>query len=238
MDFVITTFCNLCCKNCCALMPYYKKPFHYDLDTIKESLNKLSKCSKVRNIQIIGGETLLHPNINEIITFTLGLDFDIISVYTNATVIPENFDDVLKNVDDRFTLCMTDYEGKSTKIKDLVEMCEKYNVNYEICEFGNIVGSGKDKEWIKSGGPTFKPLPKIDLSTCDQVMSCMGDKIYKCQRFGHLNQVIGLELADNEWCHIDEIDERYEELKQRSFTKSCYYCLRGTKQAINIPKGS
>lgn len=238
MDFVITTYCNLNCKNCCALMSYYKKPFHYKVEDIEINLAKLNKCSKFKNIQLIGGETLLHPDINRIIKYISTLDFNDISIYTNCTVIPNDFEDVLKILDDRFTICLTQYGDKSKCFNQLVELCEKYNVRYEINGFGNIPGVAEGKEWIKSGSPDIKPLPKIDLDTCGQVMSCMGDRIYRCQRFGHIHQILGIELDEDEWCSIDDIEECYDDMKEIKFSKTCNRCLRGTSMAINIPKGS
>lgn len=236
MDFVITTYCNLNCKNCSSLMPYYKNPFHLDLDEIKINLKKLSDCDKVKNIQIIGGETLLHPDICDILKYLKTLNFDIISIYTNGTVISEDLKETLKELDNRFTLYITRYE-RSTKVDELVELCKNCNFQCEINTFGNIHNAKEGSEWIKSGSPDLKPLPKIEDDTCDQVMSCIGNKVYKCQRFGHLNQ-LGIELQDDEWCYLDDINDNYDKLKQRGFTPTCYRCLRGTKQAINIPKGS
>lgn len=237
MDFVITMCCNLCCKNCSSLMPYYKNPSHLDLNTIKTNLEKLSRSEKIKNIQIIGGETFLHPDITEILLYVSTLNFEIISVYTNGTIVPNGLEDILDKLDDRFTFYITEYE-RSTKVKELCEMFDKYKTQHEINEFGNIYGSKKGSEWIKSGNPIFKPIPKTNEDTCDQIMSCLGNKVYKCQRFAHLDQIGATKLADNEWCYINDLNERYEQLKQRGFTKSCYYCLRGTNQAVNIPKGS
>lgn len=237
MDFVITTFCNLNCKNCWVLIPYYKQPFHYDLEIIKTNLKKLSDCDKVKNIQLIGGETLLHPDINEIIRYISTLNFDIISIYTNCTVIPNNFEEALQVMDTRFILYLTNYP-KSTKCEELIKLCDENNTQYEVNTFGNIIGSGEGHEWLKAGNPDVKPFPKNNPDTCGQIMTCMGDKIYRCARIGHLDQIIGLNLDKNEWCYIDEIDERYEELKEVKFTKNCNRCLRGTSMCVNIPKGS
>lgn len=238
MDFVITTYCNLNCKNCWVLIPHYKKPFHYNLDEIKTNLKKISDCKKVRNIQIIGGEILLHPSINEIIKYLTTLDFDIISLYTNCTVIPNNFEESLEVMDSRFTIYLTEY-SRSTKKQELIELCEKYNVQYEVNTFGNIIGNNKEgEEWIIAGGPDVKSFPKINPDTCCQIMTCMGDKIFRCARIAHLNNIRDLELADDEYFNINDLDEKYEEFKEIKFTKNCNRCLRGTKLAKNIPKGS
>lgn len=239
MDFVITTFCNLNCKNCCALMPYYRKPFHYPLEEIKKNLKKLSDCEMVRNIQIIGGETLLHPDINEIIKYVSTLDFDIISIYTNCTTIPEGFEEVLKHMDSRFYMCLTEYGEKSKCFNKLVQLCEMYNIQYEINGFGNIVGASKGKEWLKTGNPDIKPFPKISYDTCGQVMTCMGDKIFRCTRIAHLSNIVDLQLDEDEYFDINELtNEKYEQFKEVKFTKNCNRCLRGTSLCTNIPKGS
>ena len=238
MDFVITTYCNLKCQNCCNLMPYYKEPFHYDIGHIKENLKKLSNIDKINNIQILGGEPFLHPDIIEIIDYIYKLNFDFITLYTNGTVIPDGIEKILNKIDDRFCFSITRYK-KSTRVDDLILLCKKYGVRCEENEFGNICQNLEGEgEWILSGPPVENRYEKINGDTCGQIMSCMGDKIYKCQRFGHLENLRVCSPKDDEWCHINEIEDKYEKLKECRFTESCKYCLRGTCKARNIERGS
>lgn len=242
MDFTITTFCNLNCKNCCSLMPYYKTPFHINLEQIKESLNIINENSRINTLYLVGGETLLHPAICTILKYITTLDFECINIYTNGTIIPKGFEDTLGSLDDRFTICITNYDDKSICINKLIEMCKKRNVQYEINEFGNIPGSKGGEEWVKWGSPSLKPIAKMDVNDircrCFQKVCCLGDKVYRCTRIAHLYQIGAIELDDNEWCYINELNDKYEEMCQTGFTKGCYHCFGGTLQAINIPKGS
>ncbi len=44
VDIVITTKCNLLCKGCHHLMPYYKHPYHMDKDQLIAAMRKLNEA--------------------------------------------------------------------------------------------------------------------------------------------------------------------------------------------------
>lgn len=61
-DVVLTTKCTLKCKGCGALMEYYEKPEHLDIDRVLQSLRVLFEaCDHIKRIHLLGGEPLCYP---------------------------------------------------------------------------------------------------------------------------------------------------------------------------------
>ena len=68
IDVSLTTRCNLKCKNCGSLMPFYAHPKDVELDTIIKSLDRFFSCvDRVVRINVIGGEPFLYPHLAEVI---------------------------------------------------------------------------------------------------------------------------------------------------------------------------
>jgi hypothetical protein len=66
-DITITECCNLRCKKCNMLMPYYQEPKHKSLEQLKEDVDCFFRW--VDNLQILnllGGEPFLYPHVEEI----------------------------------------------------------------------------------------------------------------------------------------------------------------------------
>ncbi|MDD5999632.1 MAG: radical SAM protein [Lachnospiraceae bacterium] len=64
---VITEKCNLRCRDCGVMIPYYEHPKHYDKDFIIQSIRSMAESvDLIETLNIIGGETFLHPDLADI----------------------------------------------------------------------------------------------------------------------------------------------------------------------------
>ena len=70
VEIHLVEHCNLNCKYCSHFSSIAKKEF-YNLNEFKKDMARLAKVTnkKIKNIQLLGGEPLLHPNINEMMKF-------------------------------------------------------------------------------------------------------------------------------------------------------------------------
>lgn len=67
LPVVITEKCNLRCRDCGVMIPYYEHPKHYDKDFIIHSIRSMAESVDfIETLNIIGGETFLHPDLAEI----------------------------------------------------------------------------------------------------------------------------------------------------------------------------
>ena len=82
----IVNYCNLCCDNCenCQISKWQENATNYIL-----SLIPISNNEKVAKVRIIGGDPLLHPNINQFLIDTrLLFPSAVIELVTNGTLLP------------------------------------------------------------------------------------------------------------------------------------------------------
>ena len=69
LGILVTTYCNLNCRNCADLIPK-RCSVHYPLQDVIEDLTRiLENVSAIEEVLVIGGETLLYPWLEEVIDF-------------------------------------------------------------------------------------------------------------------------------------------------------------------------
>lgn len=84
INFLAVDHCNLKCEGCNQASPFLKKKY-CDLSLFRESLSVLSKYLRIGEIRLLGGEPLLHPEIDSIISIARESKmFESILVVTNG----------------------------------------------------------------------------------------------------------------------------------------------------------
>lgn len=69
LGILVTTYCNLNCRDCADLIPW-RENRNYALEDLKNDLTRLlSEVSFIQEILVIGGETLMYPYLQEVIEF-------------------------------------------------------------------------------------------------------------------------------------------------------------------------
>jgi len=97
-EFYITNVCNLACPDC-NRFNNFSFAGHQDWQMYKADYEKWSKILQIEHIGILGGEPLIHPDIETWLEGLITLWPDShFSIYTNGTVLPnkKNFYDFLK----------------------------------------------------------------------------------------------------------------------------------------------
>jgi len=84
LELHIVDHCNLDCVACSHESPFFPKRFE-DPDQLAQSLERLWQCYHTPLLKILGGEPLLHPQINEIIRVVKRLTGARVRVVTNGT---------------------------------------------------------------------------------------------------------------------------------------------------------
>ena len=82
--------CNLNCRSCAVLSPLVTEPTFTDLEQYTQDIWTLSKKLAVRKIRLMGGEPLLHSQINDFIRITReAYPHSEIVVVTNGLLLPK-----------------------------------------------------------------------------------------------------------------------------------------------------
>lgn len=138
----ITNKCNLKCIHCYnesniqhnAIMP---------LSDYKIAVDAISKL-KIKRVQIIGGEPFIDKKrLKDMLEYTIG-KFDFIEIFTNGTLISEEWYEFLKKNNIHIALSVYSYEAemhdKVTKCKGswgktnkTIEKLKSYGIPYRVC---------------------------------------------------------------------------------------------------------
>ncbi len=239
IDLVVTQYCNLRCKDCGSLMPYYKKPNHFDYNSIIWSFDRfLDKVDYVNELRILGGETFLYPNLPEIVNhYASDKRIEKIYIYTNG-VMPFKDEDLKRICTKKTYIRLSDY-GVLSKNKDtLINLCRKYEIAYEVLDSG---------EWRDMGGIEKRDYSKEKLEEvfkkCENAKcpSFCDGKLYICPRAAHMeklgffcndaSEVIDFTGDVNDISKADIEDFLYA----RSSFEACYYCNGNNRWENAIP---
>jgi len=193
-------------------------------------LGRISKGGKdLGAVYLIGGETLLYPNINEAMAIMHRNFPDTrISVFTNGLPLPRMSDEFwTAAIDNRIEIAITRYPINFDY--DAVEqLCRDKGVLYDI--FGD---RGKTGEFFRFGLDPEKSQNKyISHFKCYNYgcLSVLGDRLYPCSIsacIGHLNKACGnlFEHVDGDFIKVSDITDirQIRRLRDRP-VPFCSYC--------------
>lgn len=153
-QILVTEKCTLRCRECGALIPYFKKPIHYSLENIIKTIEILNEIfDKIGSIGFIGGETLLYPYLGEAIQKAYSVlsskGLTKINITTNGTILPT--DELIKIMKEcKVHITISDYRELSRKKAELIQLCKDNNISYDIdnCDWYDV-GNLENREYEK-----------------------------------------------------------------------------------------
>lgn len=124
-----TTYCNLKCPGCYRGCDQPDaKPFYLSINEAKEQIDWLIKNRNIHTLSIAGGEPLLYPNLDELITYAVGKKLRIM-IYTNGVLLDENRLQTLAKLGvTQFLIHIDEYQGRDNikSIKDVLNERENF----------------------------------------------------------------------------------------------------------------
>lgn len=225
-------------------MPYYGKPqfckaHHMDRERLIASLRKMNEAvDSFNHYNFIGGEPFLNPDLKFFIEEVPVEKCHLVQVLTNGTIVPDDPElfDVLrrKNVQ----VVVSQYPSNQEKQKRLIEVLERERVGWH----------SYSPPWFDYGEPRDYRRSKRELQ--QQFIDCPGccrnlldGKLYYCMRGSH--------TADLGICDAqpgDAVDllsntkaQNKKQIRRMIWClkpiEACRYCLRGTSENVEIPRG-
>ena len=238
--FWVGTKCSLKCANCCNLIPYVKQKF-FNVDDILADLKKLAAVATIDYIQIQGGEPLLHPELDKIISVVSSLNIKKKSLTTNGTAtFPTAALGILKKSDNEIKLTISSYKCADNLRSKLIKQLDDNNIKYSVYDF--MYGNGL---WFDNGGVNTKR--NNDDKYVSQIYATCGNKVCNTLANGKLT-ICGRAAVSKDIFNIkyfnkyDEINVRkirskivlkynIHRLYSSKFKEYCRYCL-GTSQTV------
>lgn len=242
LTIAITEFCSLKCKYCGEFTPYFEHPKHYDVDVCIKSIQNLSKVvEKVDHITIIGGEPLLHPQLQTLLENIVDIEnvgyFEVVS---NGTIIPtEELSQLLGKYNPKLQLAVTAYGTLNTKLDEIKVMCEKYNVKFRM----HLEETLWDKGYVPTAYNRTDKQNRDIYATCINPDFCpviMNGHLFKC-----MTAAAGIRLGRTPFVERDCVNlinnqDSLEKIKKKlcefilmtDAITACDYCYQGELEKI------
>nr|WP_288724034.1 radical SAM protein [uncultured Sellimonas sp.] len=237
LEVFITEKCTLRCRDCSHLIPRYENPKDYNIDEIIENLkNVFSLVDKISDLIILGGEPLLHKEIEKLLEFCYKeKKQNKITIISNGTVLPT--DNLLKTMKRTGTrLRISNYGKYSIHMNDIIKKCQEQKVccyvNNELwTDMGRIFNHNYTQEELED---IFNDCPfAFD-------MLLLNGHIFRCAHVAHLNNLKIINSYEHDSVKISDLTENNLKKKQDMLKKymkinclyGCQYC-NGIKNSIS-----
>jgi len=174
IEYEIVEHCNLRCKNC-NKFSYIKEHNCIDIDQIKKDFFLLSKRFTLENFTILGGEPLLHPDLNNIILLAKkAFNNSAIKIITNgALFFKKNFIFLNLLSAKNITLEISKYE-LNIDYEKIKNICKKFNINFILTEKQYF------KDFVDKSGSCD---PDKSFKRCRELVYCpsfFNGKLFQC----------------------------------------------------------
>jgi organic radical activating enzyme len=232
--FDLVEHCNLNCKYCDHFSPLAKKSFT-DLKKMEQDFLQISKYFNITSIGIMGGEPLLHPQINEALKIIRNIfPYTNLLIYTNGILLSSGGNQLKEDFyktcnENNIAIIITRYP-LNLDLTYASEMSKKYNVKIMWEETTR-------KEYRKmhklaldiTGSQNFKEMSKKCWLKCYCVYFKNG-KFFQCTVSGNISKFNeyfnkNLEITNKDYLDIYNIKKEKEiENYFKNPIPFCKYC--------------
>ncbi|WP_312647715.1 radical SAM protein [Aminipila sp.] len=234
-----TTRCNMKCKDCSSLLPYFKNPQDLNIDTIIQDLdiffNAIDRCIRLT----VGGEPFLYPELETLLKYLIKQPkLDGILMITNSTLVPkEEVVPLLEN--SKVFIEISDY-GHIEKMSRLVASFEKRRISFKVLS---------EQFWTDMGNTDFrdksKEILRYEYLNCDQgrvIKAIFNGKLYICGRSARMH-ALGAYVSEHDFIELKSTDckeqtvEKIDRLYFVDYADACNFCDCGHFPTKVIPAG-
>ena len=142
--------CNLNCKSCTHFCPLVTEPTFTDLEQYTRDIQTLSKKLAIHTIRLLGGEPLLHPQVNDFIRVTReAYPHSRIFIVTNGLLLlkmPNDFWETLRRY--RIRIYWSKYPPLKDKFSEIEQRIKDTHIPYQggdASVFSNFSAFGSDE---------------------------------------------------------------------------------------------
>ena len=207
----LTEHCNLNCKYCSHFSPLANEEY-LSLEEYERDLSRLSHLfgGQMQQIKLLGGEPLLHPQINSFMEVSRKYFTDaVIKILTNGTLLHKMDDEFWKTCHDTGTHILHSKYPISYDEAKIVEKALKFQVLIEMADQMEGNESGIETMVHEPIDVEGKQNAIINFYACTRPNSCITlkhGKLYTCNRAAHmhiLKDYFGLDIKIEESNGID-----------------------------------
>lgn len=241
IEMPLTTRCTLRCAKCANLIQFYEHPWDIPLEIVLQDIDvMLNTADYIYEFGLIGGETLLYPQLTQIIKrLCRSRKVRKISLTTNGTLLPEDEGLLYALAHRKVFVKISNYGTHSRQLKELTDLFDEGQIKYKVLDltgawydFGGLHIRNRNKEELKQ---QFKNC----ASAC---RSYLHGRLHYCPRSSH-----GTDLGFVPYnpCDCADLTNTSKERKKRrqelqkmnniDYITACNYCDKGTSLHLQIP---
>ena len=178
LEFHTTDNCNLNCAGCDHFCPLVEDKKLTDLEQFTKDIKELSKKLDINIIRIMGGEPLLHPQINEFIKITRKYypNSDI-RVATNGLLLPTMKQDFWQTMrENKIKIDLSKYPIVGDKFSQYLDLCDDNDIRIGMIHLA--------KKFTRFFNPKGDSDPIETWNNCDgrNCANLWNSKLYQCCR--------------------------------------------------------
>lgn len=239
VELPVTQKCNLRCKHCVFMMPYFENPVDFELDKTLKYMDKLfDSVDAIQIFRILGGEPFLYADLKMVVQHAIDCPkVKTVEIVTNGTLVPrQDIIETLKNP--KLKVQISDYGDLSRNKENIKKLCDENEIT---C----VLRGSDEKNWFDPGDLHFRGRSKKELKKqfkhCGEICRNLHDgKLYFCPRAA-FGTKLGIPDVESEYVDFtkeksrEEIRKDIYELNQRKYLLACNYCDEGTEDYVPIP---
>ena len=233
MEFNLVENCNYACKECSHFSPYMPVR-RADLTTFETDVSALSDVYHVRRFRFVGGEPLLHKDINAFVAVIRDSGItDTIEVVTNGSLLDRVDDELFRSIDYLSLSWYPDKRCDEAKVLRAKERCRLSNTTLKVQKIDHFRLMQLD-EPIQDDRLTKRIFDSCQIAHSWYCQTFAEGYFYLCSRPlftpGYLRQkgqpVANLTEVDGLPLHTPDLYHRLSEfLGSTQPLSSCRYCL-------------
>jgi hypothetical protein len=228
----ILDHCNLGCKGCDHFAAIAEERF-VSLDDIKKDLAQMSKIlnGNVLRIGVMGGEPLLHPQLNEILISTrLSFPKALIQLVTNGVLLPRQDEEFWRMCGEQNIVIVNTKYPVNLDYEAIKQTADMHGVKFEHYGDTGKVTKTSYKIPLDIEGRQDPRKSFIECFHANSLPLLMEGKLYSCTvapNVRHFNKRFGtrMELEDGDFLDIHSVKKAPELFQFLSSPKPfCRYC--------------
>lgn len=226
----VVDHCNLTCVDCNHASPFTPKRFA-DPEQVFRDFSILSKVFRPKNVKLLGGEPLLHPNFLGILEAVRASGIsDRLLLVTNGLLLPRQSEAFWEAISELEISVYPDSRVDEQLLAYCREKASEYSVHLNIFHFDEF------RRTFSIPGSQDPGLVERIYRSCKitKVWGChviQEGYFFKCPQSAYIPQMLGLKgdelLADG--IKIDDypgfMDDLYHYIMSRNPLRSCRHCL-------------
>lgn len=227
LGILVTTYCNLNCRNCADLIPK-KERKNYRIEEIKNDLCKLLEVvAFIEEVLVIGGETLLYPDLEEVLDFCMKQPkIGKLIITTNGKMMPkEEMLDCFKR--NKVLVRISGYpEYVVPNRNEVLKRYKDNEIEIEDLEHMTWLSIGDEQKRGRTSEDLQKVFKSCSMRNC-VTMNYEG-KIFYCSRSLSANELSNYpNPKENEYVDVRNAKDLEESLRAfygLSYISTCDYC--------------